>query len=563
MIAAALLLGWGVAALLVDPRADVPLIDDWIYATSVERLIAGRGLHVSAWSSTIPLVQIFWAVPFALAAGFSYTALRVSTLVIAAAGLLAFFALLRALDVDARRAAFATATLALYPVWFVLSFTFMTDVPFVALALGSLCALTIGLREPPPSTAPSGRDRRGGRLWIGLGLALAAASFMIRPVAIAIPAALLLVAMRRAGGSTARNVTISPRDWLRPGTAGAAVATVAIMAAAALVVGRLWPPAGGAGGLAYRIGRLEYVFLVSPLVYLEALASMLAHLGIAALPALVLTAPPLRRWPWRVAAVALVVAGIATSFAPTPVLALKPRATWSVQELGAARPLLQAALEPGTARAALATVITLVGLFAAACLVARVATLWRSGGSASARWGLVAVYALVSIAICFVLWFFYDRYFLPIVPVAIAIAIATGRARPGRVQTAAASATLAALALLDVSGTRDMLAYGRAVGAAVASLRARGVAEHRIDAGYVENGWRLYAHPENLAPGQDPDRDVPNLSGTARLPFVIANGPVAGYAVERSISVPTWWAQGDRIYVLRREDVPAESERGE
>ena len=546
LIAAAVLLGWTVAALLVDPRADVPLIDDWIYAASVERLVAGGGLHFVAWTSAIPIAQIVWAAPFALVTGVSYTALRVSTLVLAALGLLAFFALLRVLGVDERRAGFAAATLALYPVWFVLSFTFMTDVPFVALVLASACALVVGLRQSAREGEPAASARRR-RFALRLGLVLATVAFLIRPVAIAIPAALFLVALRAWRSS--------PTGAPHARTAAAAVAAVMAMAAAAIVVGRLWPTAGGDGGLAYRVVRLRYVFLVSPIVYLEALLSMIAHLGLAALPALVLTAPPPARWPWRLGAVILVAAAVATWFAPTPVLALKPGATWSAQELGAARPLLQAFPEPDTVRATLAAAMTLIGLFAGACLIARPVAAWRER-VASQPWAFLGAYMLVSVGMCFVLWFFYDRYFLPLVPVAIAVAIATGRMRPTAVQTAAATALLVILALLDVSGTRDMLAYARAVGGAIADLRRQGVAEHRIDAGYVENGWRLYAHPQNLAPGQDPDRDVPNLSGTARWPFVVANGPVVGYAVEREISVPTWWAQGDRIYVLRQPDAP-------
>ena len=149
-----MLVAWTAAALLVDPRANVPLIDDWLYAASVERLLRVGSLHVGAWSSTVPIVQIAWGTLAALIGGFSHTVLRVSTLVTAAAGLLAYLGLLRALDLDPARALLGVATLALYPVWFVLSFTFMTDVPFVAVSLASLCAL---------ATRPARRSRAGDR----------------------------------------------------------------------------------------------------------------------------------------------------------------------------------------------------------------------------------------------------------------------------------------------------------------------------------------------------------------------------------------------------------------
>src|ERR1700675_204342 len=77
---------WIVATLLVDPRADVPLIDDWVYALSVERLLLGKGFSVASFSSTFPPAQIVWGTLFAAFGGFSYTALRLSTLALALLG---------------------------------------------------------------------------------------------------------------------------------------------------------------------------------------------------------------------------------------------------------------------------------------------------------------------------------------------------------------------------------------------------------------------------------------------------------------------------------------------
>src|SRR4051794_16148208 len=122
----AIVVGWTAAIVLVDPRADVPLLDDWLYAVNVERLVAGRGLDLGAWTSTIPVAQLAWGALFAALAGFSQTVLRVSTLAAAAGGLVAFFGLLRTMGASIERALLGAATLALYPVWFVLAFTFMT-----------------------------------------------------------------------------------------------------------------------------------------------------------------------------------------------------------------------------------------------------------------------------------------------------------------------------------------------------------------------------------------------------------------------------------------------------
>src|SRR6266404_2940738 len=346
--AAALLVGlWLVAAALVDPRADVPLLDDWTYAFSVERLLAGKGFAVSSWSSTFPPAQIAWGTLFAALGGFSFTTLRLSTLVLAALGTVAFYALLRALGCSAGRALVGALTLALYPVFFVLSFTFMTDVATVAALVASLAAIVRGRLET--------------------GLALALVGFLVRPVAVAIPLAVLATAaLQRA----------LPR---RSRAAVLAVATLAAMAAVTAIAPRYWlHVAGGEGGLAYRLERLRWILLVSPLVYAEALLSMLAHLGLAILPVLVASGSP-RRFPLR-AALLLGLAALAVSAAaPETVAALRPRATWSVLELGAARPLLLGGVPESGVRRALAAGATVVGLGAAAALLARIGRGLRRG----------------------------------------------------------------------------------------------------------------------------------------------------------------------------------------
>jgi len=560
-----LVLAWLAAILLVDPRAEVPLIDDWTYALSVEDLLAGRGLVVSSWSSTFPAVQIWWgALVAALDGGFSLTALRASTLVLALAGTCGLAGLLRELGCDRRRALLGALVWLVYPVAFVLSFTFMTDVPFVVVAILSLWAIVRGLRTV--------------RLWpIALGLALAVVAFLIRPVAIAIPAALTMTIVidralpapgERARGGRYRRVILA-----------LALATLLTMTVASLIAMHIWPSAGE-GGLAYRAVRIRYLLSVSPIVYAEAGLSLLAHVGLAASPALLATAPSLRRWPWRTALTVLLAALAVSIVAPSAVAALKPRATWSTQEIGAARPLLLGWSAPTRLRAVIGLVATVAGLIAGACVLKRIAAALRKGALRNPAWTCLASFGACSTGLIFALWFFYDRYYLPLVPVVLAFILAptesdpsdrAGRAADGiaapgsafstgdqrllaprKLRTAAVVLSLVGLALLDVTGTRDMLSFARTVSGAVDRLHAKGVPYHRIDAGYPENGWRLYAHPQNLPPGATL-ADVPHVTSAAPASFAVAESPQAGYQLLESESVPTWWAQGDRLYVLSEE----------
>ena len=509
---------------LVDQRADVPIIDDWTYAESIERLLHGGGFAVSAWSSTFPAAQIWWGTLFAWIGGFSFTVLRLSTLVLWLVATLATYAGARVLGCRPAPALVGALGLSAYPVLFVLAFSFMTDVPFVAASAVSLAALAAGLRE-----------RR--LAWIAVGLLCAVVAFFVRPVAIALPAGLLL-------GALALDDRI-----LRRRAALLAVATAVVMAVSSVAAARFFPVAGE-GGVAYRVERLRYVLFISPRIYLEAAFSMLAHVGLAIAPVLIAVgARPSRRVWWTAAALgaaAMVVSRLAT----TPVSALKWAHTMNVAELGAARPLLQGATPPGAVGTAIETLATVVGLVAAAELLGRLARGLRPHGwLRTPAWACVAGFGLASAGLCFVLWFFYDRYYLPLVLAAALLVLP--EARSPRAPTVL---LFAALLVLDVTGTRDMLAYARAVSATAAELRAAGVPEIDLDAGYPENGWRLYSHPERMPPGSVLARDVPHVTASADgIPWVIANAPLAGYRVERVVPVPTWWARGDRIYVLRAE----------
>ena len=99
-LAVVVILGlWAAASLAVGPAGDFPLNDDWIYGAAVKSLLAGDGILLpgAVRGPTIAnlLTQALWGAAFSLPAGFSYTALRLSTLVAGAAGLGFLFALLR------------------------------------------------------------------------------------------------------------------------------------------------------------------------------------------------------------------------------------------------------------------------------------------------------------------------------------------------------------------------------------------------------------------------------------------------------------------------------------
>ena len=89
----------------VKPLTDVPVIDDWVYAWSVEHLLKTGRLRVLEFSSVYPLAQILWGALFARVAGFSFGVLRLSTVVLAVLGCWALYLTLRERTAAGDRAA--------------------------------------------------------------------------------------------------------------------------------------------------------------------------------------------------------------------------------------------------------------------------------------------------------------------------------------------------------------------------------------------------------------------------------------------------------------------------
>src|SRR5207248_711133 len=116
---------------------------------------------------------------FAHLFGFSHTTLRISTLVLAGSGVLAFYLLLREL-LDPGRALLGALLLLFNPLFVFLSYSFMTDVPFLSLALWALFCYVRALRARSP--------RLG---WLAAGSALAGGAFLIRQLGGALPLAAL------------------------------------------------------------------------------------------------------------------------------------------------------------------------------------------------------------------------------------------------------------------------------------------------------------------------------------------------------------------------------------
>jgi len=133
---------WGALVFVVGFSGDFPLNDDWVYAWSVEQFIDGRGLQLLPYTGPLVYFQVLLGAAIVKIFGFSFIVLRLITLVFGLVALWSLYWLLRQRHVNPIDSFLITLVLALNPWMFNLSFTFMTDVPFLALFLLA-CALFV------------------------------------------------------------------------------------------------------------------------------------------------------------------------------------------------------------------------------------------------------------------------------------------------------------------------------------------------------------------------------------------------------------------------------------
>src|SRR3989304_6507949 len=138
---------WVTITILVNPIGDFPLNDDWAYGYSVKVLLEKGDFQLSGWAAPNLFSQVLWGALFCLPFGFSFTALRFSTLTLGLIGVIATYGLLRELNSNQKISLLGALIVAINPIYFGLSNTFMNDVPFFGFAALSLFFLLRGLKH--------------------------------------------------------------------------------------------------------------------------------------------------------------------------------------------------------------------------------------------------------------------------------------------------------------------------------------------------------------------------------------------------------------------------------
>jgi hypothetical protein len=512
-----------VPLLVLRPLHDTPFVDDWAYAWSVEHLLRTGELRILDWSVSLNAAHVLWGALFCAPLGFSFTALRLSTWVLSVLGLVGFYVLLRELGASRRDTLLGVALVCFYPVYFILSFSFMTDVPFVALVMWFFAALVRSVA----------RESDGA---LAAAVVFACLAVAVRPVGVFLSGVLLLTPRPPLGGwgALGRRLVVA--------AAPVVVLLLLTLARPALTAYRAdltWVEGSYAWRAAY--WTLDLAWL--PTWLAMNVTATVGTLGTALVP---LALGSLQRANVRAALPTALLVGAALSSelvlrgrvrAP-----LDPEFIWSLWELGATETLVPPAVVPARPLA-WALALTLAAVLVVALALAPLIGRRPSREARSLAWGALGYFVLTT-----VLWMFYDRYLLPLVVIVAAVRLGTsGIARPRL-----ALAGVALLASISVVGTRDHLQYSHALWDAVGWARRAGIEDGAIDGGYIVNGWLQYAHPEHATRAPDGDVKVPDVNGGERPRYRIGNDVPVGARVLHTVTYRRLLAPSGSIHVVDR-----------
>ncbi|MBM3290165.1 MAG: glycosyltransferase family 39 protein [Candidatus Hydrogenedentes bacterium] len=507
--------------LLVSPRGDFPLNDDWVYAKMVQALVDDGRFGTSPLANAFALTQTLYAAPLVELLGFSFTLLRLTTVFMGWVTVCFTAFTARELGLSNRNAVLAALTVFVNPLFINLSYTFMTDVPFCAFASISTFYFVRALRSPTTANVLCGTlfsiaayyERQFGAL---IPLAFAAASVSHwRPLgprrlaraamALAVPWAIALAAARALPAPEIRVEAVAS-------TASAGVRLFELVMTA--------PP------LALFLGGI-FVLPISSCIVIDTLARPTRDIGarIAILPIAMIVALTV----WGPALYLLTFFGPhILQFPISP--GVGPHLFAS---LDATRQ--EGATVPSGALAMVIGVLSCLSVGAAATVIA--GTLFRRRAAQAPRMGAARFLFLLSLGLLVAPGFamsgpYFDRYLLPAVP-PIALLAAMGLSwRPRRAAAMCAAVVFGGLVCYSVIGLQDYMAWNTARWQVIDALRIRhGVHDNEIDGGFEFNG--MYTSDEYIRRLQD------------------------GQTIARP---KKWWVVGDAYIVLPLDHVPGRPE---
>lgn len=544
-----LALVWILMLIAVNPIGNYPINDDWVYAESVKSIVEEGHFRVQSSSSANVGPQAYWGALFAWAFGLSYTSLRYSTQVLGFLGAIGTYLLFYEVWISRRIALVAALAVIVNPIYFSLSNTFMTDVPFFFMVVTSTFLIAAGMRT----------DRAG---LLGVGLSLAIAAVLIRQFALFVLVGFALGYIAKRGLS-----------WR---AAAAAFAPLAIGILFHLTFNK-WLADTGRKPFPSGINEMSFGSPGQSLgTIVRSSFVILMYLGLLLTPLVILCFPPLQKkerreaaWAWiGVVALSLVLGfmfvlkkammpvggNILGRFGIGPLtnrdtfgLGLNiPSPSWEVRSLWAIATIISVLASSWLVWGVVVGIVRGVRRCRRGGPQLRIVDVSRAVffvGAAASYWAILMLIAMH--------YHLFDRYYLPLMVfggLAVPLIVDGGlnRAVGSGMRFYSSLVLLSMVACFSVVTTHDFLEWGRVRWATLQQLLGEGVSPDHIDGGYEFSGLYLF-DPKYKASGKRSFWWVNDDE------YVVSAGPMPGYRVIRRAPVNRWWKGGGAdVFVLRR-----------
>jgi hypothetical protein len=562
---------WLIFIFATNPSGSFPLNDDWNYARTVKSLTEEHSFLITEWSLAASLTQTLIGYLICLLFGFSFEALRTATAIFGFLAAVCAYAI--CLKTGAPRAICVLLALVLCgnPLFFNLSLTFMTDVPFLALA-GAL--LLIFWRLLATNT-----DKR--TMLLTAASLLSAALCLLRQMGLILPVSFAIAYLLHLKANSATLDGARPQANVRKLCLSVASGLAPLFCSAlAVTFFQLWLGREYGTLYSYKVEQfyLQQLFSKGPLFVLLTSAahaiSAFIYLGLFTLPAMPVVYPRLlssiqdNRHRLFVVALAVELAfclGLGLHFSGL----VMPLADNVFYDFGLGPLLLPFAGStstngwPRAPRGAMVA-IGLIGAVGAGLLLSFIGELiFRSfkqapipGQEVIRRFiSLCLIAVSLHLAIVCVRGFF-DRYLLFTLFLLLPL-LAAGAAQNVPVQLKAAIRTewvtvlllWAPLAFFSVAGTHDYFSWNRARWQALHKLTTeQGISAMDIDGGLEFNGWLSYE------PRYRKTAVVFSPSMTHNNAYAISLAPATGFKIVERYRFQRWLpASLGEIMVLKKE----------
>lgn len=509
---AAIVIAFAVAVIVVNPRGDFPLDDDWDFAAVTWNLASTGTFTYTPFTTPIVVLQAIWGALWTLLFGQSFHVLRASTLTLSLASTLLFFAILRKMDVRTPIALFAALAFFFHPLFFWASFTFMTHVPAVFVDVAATLLLAMAVRKPTPARVAAA------------AIVATACAFVRQTGACTVAAAFLAVVLARRA--------IGP-EWKRLAVAyagGGAFIAATVLATRGFMVtttGQAHLPHGGIRSLVLAAHYAFFNFQNAALFFAPLLLMARRRLPVILTTAIaiVLGAPAVRMlllgrsipYPGSIG-------NVFVNFGLGPHL-LRDTSTLHMPYPYGVVDWVKVVLMIASAIGAIVAATMTVSAVRDENVVVRFA----------------ALHCLIGTALVSFTTLYFDRYSIDTIwPIAIILALGIRERVPVPYKV-----VLAGVALFSIISTAEYFAWNRARWEAFAALRAHGVRLEQMDGGYEVNAILILrtGHRALGKPGM----------GVVDDQFILAFNRVPGYSEIGSVPYPRLLGLAEgRVRILRR-----------